>query len=45
VYHVSVTADDGQGGSCSGTVNVCVAHDQRRGSAWVDDGPLYDSIP
>ena len=42
VYHISFTADDGNGGSCSGTVQVKVPHDQR-GTAAVDDGPLYDS--
>ncbi|HET9517133.1 MAG TPA: hypothetical protein VFO77_05345 [Actinoplanes sp.] len=42
VYHVSFTADDGQGGTCSGTVKVSVPHDQR-GAAAVDGGPLYDS--
>ena len=45
VYHVSFTADDGKGGSCSGTVSVCVPHDQRPGSACTDGGPLFSSIP
>jgi hypothetical protein len=45
VYHVSFTADDGQGGSCDGTVHVCVPHDQRPGATCVDGGPLYNSIP
>ena len=43
VYHVSFTADDGQGGECSGTVTVCVPHDQRPGHVCVDQGPLFDS--
>ena len=43
VYHVNFTADDGQGGQCSGTVTVCVPHDQRPGHACVDQGALVDS--
>jgi len=43
VYHVSFTASDGMGGECSGTVNVCVPHDQRPGHQCVDQGPLFDS--
>jgi subtilisin-like proprotein convertase family protein len=42
VYHIAFTADDGQGGTCSGTVTVCVPHDQA-GDDCVDQGPLYDS--
>ena len=42
VYHISFTADDGLGGSCTGTVNVSVPHDQS-GTPAVDEGPLYDS--
>jgi hypothetical protein len=45
VYHVSFTADDGQGGSCDGLVFVCVPHDRRPGSTCIDGGPLYNSIP
>lgn len=41
VYHVTFTADDGQGGISEGSVTVCVPH--RRGGTCVDDGPLYDS--
>lgn len=44
VYHVSFTADDGNGGSCEGTVSVCVPHDMGQGSVCVDGGPLYDSL-
>ncbi len=43
VYHVSFTADDGQGGQCTGEVAVCVPHDQRPGAVCGDQGPLYDS--
>ena len=42
-YHVSFTADDGQGGSCSGVVLVSVPHSQGKNGAAVDDGPVYDS--
>ena len=43
VYHINFTADDGNGGSCSGEVIVGVPHE--KGSAPVDDGaPLYDSL-
>lgn len=41
VYHVSFTASDGQGGTCTGEVRVSVPHDQA-GPA-LDGGPLYDS--
>jgi cysteine-rich repeat protein len=43
VYHISFTADDGAGGECSGTVRVCVPHDQGGSSTCIDGGPLYDS--
>ncbi len=43
VYHIGFTADDGQGGECTGTVTVCVPHDQRPGSDCVDQGPRYNS--
>lgn len=42
VYTIAFTADDGFGGTCSGTVTVGVPHDQR-GAAAVDGGPLHDS--
>ncbi len=41
VYHISFTADDGNGGSCSGEVLVGVPHDKK--DTPIDDGPLYDS--
>ena len=41
VYHISFTADDREGGSCSGEVLVGVPHDQA--SVPVDDGALFDS--
>ena len=43
VYHVAFMADDGNGGTCTGSVMVCVPHDQRPGHVCVNGGPLYDS--
>ena len=43
VYHIGFTANDGKGGTCSGTVKVGVPHDQGKGSTPIDDGPLYNS--
>jgi len=43
VYHIHFHSTDGRGGSCTGTVNVCVPHDQGQGNECVDQGPLYDS--
>jgi hypothetical protein len=43
VYHIGFTADDGNGGTCSGVVRVGVPHDQGGQPSPVDDGPLYDS--
>jgi hypothetical protein len=43
VYQVSFRADDGRGGECNWEVTVCVPHDERKGSACVDGGPIYDS--
>ena len=43
VYRIGVTADDGNGGSCTGIASVCVPHDQGQGKFCVDDGPRYDS--
>jgi len=45
VYHVSFTASDDYGDSCSGQVTVCVGHDRSAsGQLCIDDGPLYDSV-
>jgi hypothetical protein len=44
VYHVSFTAADAAGGTCGGTVKVCVPHDQGGGAVCVDEGPLYNSV-
>jgi hypothetical protein len=43
VYHVTFTADDGNGGTCSGMVTVCVPHD-RKDANCTDDGALYNSL-
>jgi hypothetical protein len=43
VYHVSFAATDGRGGTCTGTLEVCVPHDLEGGRLCVDQGPLEDS--
>jgi hypothetical protein len=43
VYGISFRADDGRGGSCTGSVSVCVPHDQGAHAECVDDGQIYDS--
>ena len=43
VYHISFTADDGMGGSCSGEVLVGVPHDKGKGKVPIDGGAMYDS--
>lgn len=43
VYHISFSADDGQGGMCSGEVLVGVPHDRGPNGGPIDGGPLYDS--
>ncbi len=43
VYHIGFTANDGNGGSCSGSVTVGVPHDQGGQRIPVDGGALYDS--
>ncbi|MDG0867418.1 hypothetical protein [Candidatus Lucifugimonas marina] len=43
VYEISFTADDGNGGTCTGAVNVGVPHDKKKGNDPVDDGQAYDS--
>ncbi len=42
VYHLSFTADDGNGGTCTGEVTVAVPHDRDHWWA-VDGGALFDS--
>ncbi|MBP8108740.1 MAG: DUF4832 domain-containing protein, partial [Caldilineaceae bacterium] len=41
LYHIDFVADDGNGGSCAGEVQVGVPHDKK--DTPVDDGRLYDS--
>jgi len=44
VYHISFTANDGLGGTCSGTVQVGVPLNKGANTPPpVDDGPLFDS--
>lgn len=43
VYHIAFTADDGNGGTCSGSVAVGVPHDQGKRNVPIDEGALYDS--
>jgi hypothetical protein len=43
VYRIAFEAGDGQSGVCTGTVTVCVPHDQGRGRACGDGGPLFNS--
>jgi hypothetical protein len=42
VYHIDFTATDSEKSTCSGTVKVCVPHDNNSPGC-VDQGPLYDS--
>lgn len=45
VYRVRFEASDGLGGTCTGTVNVCVPHSKGRNAApCVDDGQAYNSL-
>jgi len=43
VYHMSFTAEDGYGGSCTGVVLVGVPKSEGSKGGPVDDGALYDS--
>ncbi len=43
VYRIGFTANDGRGGSCTGSVTVGVPHDQGRKTTPIDDGQNYDS--
>jgi hypothetical protein len=45
VYHLAFSADDGQGGVCSGSATVCVPRSLgwRRSDSCVDQGPVHDS--
>lgn len=43
VYEISFTATDPAGAECSGSVTVCVPHDQGPDHECIDDGQSYDS--
>src|SRR5262249_7030556 len=43
VYTIHFRTDDGQGGSCDGSVGVCVPHDDNDGTC-IDDGQRYNSL-
>ena len=43
VYAITFTADDGKGGQCASTVNVCMPHDQSHPTC-VDDGQFHNSL-
>lgn len=43
VYHIGFTASDPLGNSCTGSVAVCVPHDQGNGNNCIDQGALFDS--
>lgn len=43
VYAVAFEASDGRGGTCTGSVNVCIPHDQGAGAMCVDDGQTLAS--
>jgi len=43
VYEISFTATDPVGAECSGSVTVCVPHDQGPEHECIDDGQNYDS--
>ena len=43
VYHIAFSAADSEGATCTGTVTVCVPHDQSNPVGCADEGPLFDS--
>jgi hypothetical protein len=43
VYTISFIAYDDKGAQCSGSVMVCVPHDQGLNTVCIDDGQVYDS--
>lgn len=43
VYHIGFTATDPSGESCSGTVTLCVPHDNSK-AACTDGGPIFNSF-
>ena len=43
VYRITFSANDGQGGNCTGQVSVGVPHSMKPGNSAVDDGQMYNS--
>src|SRR5438034_6312648 len=43
VYHIRFTGDDGEGGTCTADVRVCVPHDHRPKHKSGDQGRLFNS--
>ncbi len=43
VYQLAFTANDGEGGVCTGTVRVAVPHSAAKGVTAIDDGQIYNS--
>ena len=43
VYAIQFAADDGNGGQCTGSVNVSVPRDKGKSAAAINDGQNYDS--
>lgn len=44
VYEIRFTADDGDGGACSGSVKVTVPYSRNQADPAVDDGQVYNSL-
>ncbi len=44
IYYLAFTATDGRGGSCDGSVSLCVPHDQGQGPNCVDSGLRINSL-
>lgn len=44
VYVITITASDGEGGSCSGTVQVIVPHSMKKPVTAVNSGATYNSV-
>jgi hypothetical protein len=44
VYMITYSASDDRGGTCTGSVAVCVPHDQGGRSVCIDDGQKYNSV-
>ena len=44
VYTIAFRAEDGRGGSCEGTIDLCVPHDQGSGNVCVKDALVVNSL-